>query len=256
MLSIDDIINISFRKASIGGYRTEDVEAFIDDVQASYDQLLKENADLLRKLEILAKKVEEYREEEESIRTTLMNAQKLADASVREAKHKAEVILKDATAKADKILDNAQKEVSDQQSMMQNLQNEVSTFRSRLLDIYKEHLRLINALPAEEPQEPVDDTLQETVSEPEEEESKVEEVDAREASKAYYDQLIQQVTQETVSTEPEPIAEMIDTNDQVQASTEDQVTSSAKFGTLKFGEDYDLSNDDDESPIGMFKRRK
>lgn len=79
-LTLEDIANISFPRANFGGYRAEDVDAFIDDVQVSYDNVLKESAELKRKLAILAQKVEEYRNEEDSIRNTLLSAQKLADA--------------------------------------------------------------------------------------------------------------------------------------------------------------------------------
>lgn len=150
MLTISDIKNINFRKANLGGYRPDDVDTFIDEVQTSYDQLLKENAELLRKLEILAKKVEEYRSEEDSIRNALMSAQKVGDASIREAKHKSEVIIKDANMKAEKLIANAQREVAKQQAIMERLQRDVASFRSRLLSIYKEHLTLIDALPSED----------------------------------------------------------------------------------------------------------
>ena len=60
-LTLEDIANISFPRANFGGYRAEDVDAFIDDVQVSYDNVLKESAELKRKLAILAQKVEEYR---------------------------------------------------------------------------------------------------------------------------------------------------------------------------------------------------
>ena len=74
-LTLEDIANISFPRANFGGYRAEDVDAFIDDVQVSYDNVLKESAELKRKLAILAQKVEEYRNEEDSIRNTLLSAQ-------------------------------------------------------------------------------------------------------------------------------------------------------------------------------------
>ena len=147
---LEEIANVSFRRANLGGYRPEDVDAFIDQVQLTIDQMQKDKAELAQKLELLAKKVEEYRNDEESIRTTLLSAQKLADASVREAKHKSEVIIKDATVKAEKIVANAQRDIEDQQKTIENLQKEVVNFRSRLLAIYKEHLTLIDALPTEE----------------------------------------------------------------------------------------------------------
>ena len=149
-LTLEDIANISFPRANFGGYRAEDVDAFIDDVQVSYDNVLKESAELKRKLAILAQKVEEYRNEEDSIRNTLLSAQKLADASVREAKHKAEVIVADATEKAERIILGAQKEADSQKGELGRLKEEVAAFRTKLLTVYKEHLQIIQQLPVEE----------------------------------------------------------------------------------------------------------
>ena len=46
MLTIDEIKNISFRKANLtNGYRAEDVDSFIDEVIVSFEQLKKEKTD-------------------------------------------------------------------------------------------------------------------------------------------------------------------------------------------------------------------
>lgn len=43
MLTIEEIKNISFRKATLSsGYRAEDVDAFIDEVIATFEQQKKE----------------------------------------------------------------------------------------------------------------------------------------------------------------------------------------------------------------------
>jgi len=150
MLTLNEIRNVNFRKANFGGYRAEDVEAFIDEVQLSYDTLLRENAELVKKLEILAAKLEEYQSEEDSIRSALMNAQKVGDASLRDAKHKAEIILKDATIKAEKIVANAQAEVLHERDIIERMQRDIADFKSKLLRVYREHLTLINNIPTED----------------------------------------------------------------------------------------------------------
>ena len=85
MLTINDIINASFNKSNFGGYKTEDVDIFIDEVKESYELLIKknieqkeaneslaeENRKLAKKIDLLAKKVEEYREEENEIKNAL-----------------------------------------------------------------------------------------------------------------------------------------------------------------------------------------
>lgn len=150
MLTLNEIRNVNFRKSNFGGYRAEDVEAFIDEVQLSYDTLLKENAELVKKLEVLASKLEEYQNEEESIRNALMNAQKVGDASLRDAKHKAEIILKDATIKAEKIVANAQGEIHNERDIIEKMQRDVADFKTKLLRAYKDHLTLINNIPNDE----------------------------------------------------------------------------------------------------------
>ena len=68
MISIDEIKNVSFRRANFGGYRPEDVDKFIDDVQFSYNGLLDEKVKLLTEIKELRKKIDDYHDEEESIR--------------------------------------------------------------------------------------------------------------------------------------------------------------------------------------------
>ena len=231
MLKSEDIANVSFRRANLGGYRPDDVDAFIDQVQLTFDQMKKEREELAQKLDLLAQKVEEYRRDEESIRTTLLNAQKLADASVREAKHKSEVIIKDATIKGEKIVANARYEVEEQQKTIEHLQQEVVNFRSRLLAIYKEHLTLIDALPTQGKFSPKD--KEETKDQEPGEDKKTEE----EESDGF--------------TVKQPESEMV-----AEEKKEGTPASIAqRFGVLKFGEDYDLSKDEDESPLGLFDRK-
>ena len=165
MLSMNDIINVGFRKSGFSGYRTDDVDGFVDKVRESYDELLKrcsaaeeqcdqlkeENRQNLEKLKVLADKIEEYRGQEDEIKNALISAQKLSDASVREARHKAEIIIKDAEMKAGRIADDADRKIVEQKKEYERIQKMVSDFRSRLLSIYKEHLTMIDALPSYKP---------------------------------------------------------------------------------------------------------
>ncbi len=167
MMTLNDIINIGFRKSGFSGYKAEDVDGFVDRVRESYDQLLKtnvsqaeqidklkaENEQNIEKLKVLAGRIEEYRAQEDEIKNALISAQKLSDASVREARHKAEIIIKDANLKAEHIIANADEKITDQKREMERLQQAVSDFRTKLLGAYKEHLTLIDALPVHK-QEP------------------------------------------------------------------------------------------------------
>ena len=163
MLTVNDIINAAFRKAGFSGYKTEDVDAFLDQVKDTFEEMQKENIEqkeqyeklrqenegLQDKLEVLAAKIEEYRSE-----GALVSAQKLGDASIREARHKAEIIVKDANLKAENIIASAKQDVVEYTIEFEKLKKTVSDFRSKLLDTYKEHLTLINALPVQKQEAP------------------------------------------------------------------------------------------------------
>lgn len=167
MLTLNDIINVSFRKSRFSGYNTEDVDNFIDQVKESYDELLKKNIELkeemekqnaekeqlLKKLDVLAGKIEDYRQEEDEIKNALVSAQKLGDASIREARHKAEIIVKDATLKAGHIANTAEESIQEQKRELERLKKEVSDFRAQLLETYKKHLTLIDAIPTYKPEQ-------------------------------------------------------------------------------------------------------
>lgn len=113
MLTPDKVREKQFQSSGRGSYRADDVDAFMNEVSSSYDQMFKENGDLIRKISILAKKVEEYRADEESLKLALLNAQKLADQIVSEAKEKAETESADAIAEAEKKVADANAEAEE-----------------------------------------------------------------------------------------------------------------------------------------------
>lgn len=52
-LTLDEVRNIKFRMAKRSGYEVLDVDEFVDQVEASFEQLLEENANLKRQVESL-----------------------------------------------------------------------------------------------------------------------------------------------------------------------------------------------------------
>ena len=83
-----------------GGYDKEEVNALLAQIVESYQAVYDENKELYRKMEILAGKIEEYRSEEDSIKTALITAQKMADRIAKDAKEKAEEKLSASAATA------------------------------------------------------------------------------------------------------------------------------------------------------------
>ena len=113
MLTPDKIKEKTFQTTGRGSYRADDVDSFLNEVSASYEQMFRENGDLIKKISILAKKVEEYRADEESLKLALLNAQKLTDKIVAEAKETAEKENADVTAQTEKLRADAAAEAEE-----------------------------------------------------------------------------------------------------------------------------------------------
>lgn len=112
MLTLDEIKAISFRKANFNGYKTEDVDKFIDDIVETVAKLTSEKAKLLKQLDLLVKKVDEYRASEDAVGIAMLNAQKIAEASVKEATEKANALTTKAEKNAE-TLENSSREKSE-----------------------------------------------------------------------------------------------------------------------------------------------
>ncbi len=89
------------------GYSVDEVNAVINEASTTIDAYVNENKELYHKLEVLASKIEEYRAEEDSIKTALLTAQKMADRITKESKDESEKLLADSKAAASHMVDDA-----------------------------------------------------------------------------------------------------------------------------------------------------
>ena len=88
MFTPQQIEQISFGKATFGGYDMNDVDEFLEPLTEDYITLYKENALLKSKMRVLVGKLEEYRKNEASMKDAIVNAQKTCDKMVAEAEAK------------------------------------------------------------------------------------------------------------------------------------------------------------------------
>lgn len=146
MISIDDAKNIDFRK-SVRGYSPEDVDRFVKEVIETLEQNKREKIDLIKKLDILAKRIEKYRKDEESVRGALINAEKVKGSAVKEAESKVSDLLESAKAEAKRIIYDANLSVENQKTSYLKLQADAVVLREQLLSTYKHHIKMLEDLP-------------------------------------------------------------------------------------------------------------
>ena len=190
MHTAEEIRTIEFQK-SMSGYKTADVEVFLDEVADQVDSLVKENADLKNKVSELTARTEEDKKEKDSLQNVLLSAQVLADKIVSDAKIKAEELIKKANDEVEKIkahgaevkeklendhaerkekmkidlsnmqaqavkktesmLSAAQDSVNREQLLFDKLKVNVATMKKELVRIYKQQLEYVTTMPDEVP---------------------------------------------------------------------------------------------------------
>ncbi|MBQ4642382.1 MAG: DivIVA domain-containing protein [Oscillospiraceae bacterium] len=107
MFTPQQIDQISFSRATFGGYDMQSVDEFLEPLTEDYVTLYKENALLKSKMKVLVSKLEEYRSNEASIKDAIVNAQKTCDLMVKEAEAKCTQMLTDANSAAIENAKNA-----------------------------------------------------------------------------------------------------------------------------------------------------
>ena len=221
MFTPQQIDQISFGKATFGGYNMDDVDSFLEPLCEDYVTLYKENALLKSKMRVLVGKLEEYRKNEAAMKDAVVNAQRTCDKMVREAEAKCAQMLSDANATAQQNVQNTGALVAAEAARVQ----EARKLASSKIDEIQEQMRsCIQAL----------DRIK-LANQPE--------VAAAPAAP---------VAQEPVKTDADAVAEEISQNlEALVGTTVDTApkaeprhpvndSTTAKFANLQFGRNYDL----------------
>lgn len=120
MFTPQQIEEVSFKKATFGGYDMQAVDHFLDPLIQDYITLYKENALLKSKMRVLVAKLEEYRANEAELKDAMVNAQKTCDRMVQEAERKCAQMLQEANQAAAENAKNASNLISEEQSRIED----------------------------------------------------------------------------------------------------------------------------------------
>lgn len=177
-----EIRNFIFDKGAFG-YKTEEVENCLNDIADFVESMQKEYAQAQKEIQELKDRMNHLREDEESIKQIIVNAQRLSSTVTNEAKDKAQEILDSAKKESEQILaeaaeksktilseaeerakrieeelveapkkmaQEAEMKASAEENKLHTMQKEVADFKASLLTLYKQHLDLITQLPEAE----------------------------------------------------------------------------------------------------------
>ena len=157
MISASDIRERKFEKAAFG-YKQEEIDDFLAELISEFEELDAEREDLHSKIQILADKVREYRQDEDALKDALLGAQKQghkvvaeaqerADEIIAQAEEKAKILLDEATVQHEAAMEKNRAEIAKEKENLIEAQKQVSEFKKSLFDMYKTHLEMISSMP-------------------------------------------------------------------------------------------------------------
>ncbi len=195
MLSASEIRNVRFA-TGMTGYKKEDVDIFLDKVEADYEQIERTLREMNNKINQLKGELEDSKNAQGNIQNVLISAQKFADQIIEEAKQKsaeivaaAEESIKKITAQEKELTDTFDKRASERKEALQNdvekiianaekkqtavenatqdcierqqllfnkMKVEIAAFKAEITNKYKEHLELISSIPDSLPSDPAE----------------------------------------------------------------------------------------------------
>ena len=221
MFTPQQIDQISFGKATFGGYNMDDVDSFLEPLCEDYVTLYKENALLKSKMRVLVGKLEEYRKNEAAMKDAVVNAQRTCDKMVREAEAKCAQMLSDANATAQQNVQNTGALVAAEAARVQ----EARKLASSKIDEIQEQMRsCIQAL----------DRIK-TANQPEVAAAPAAPV-VEEPVKIDADAVAEEISQNLEAL----VGTTVDTAPKAEPRHPVNDSTTAKFANLQFGRNYDL----------------
>ena len=193
-----------------------------------------ENAALKAKLKVLVEKVEEYRATEDSMRATLLTAQRMADSIVKEAEQKRDQMMTQAEIDAKLKINCLKNEAAAAEERLRKGKEELEKFSAAVRAVCDKEIQLLNELP----QAPVE--LPQEEAKPEDSVQEIEDSVMAAFSEAAPEE--DGDAAETQTEASEPVAEAADsaadTSDPFGDFPDLSSTRQINLDELKFGRNY------------------
>jgi len=138
-----DIHNKDFSR-KFRGYDSDEVDQFLDLIVEDFEKLYKESIDIKEKYRVIKEKVDSYRAIEETLKETLVTAQKTAEDVVTNAQKKADLILREAAAEALRLVQQGNERLAELKFQREESQRQLDVFKVRFKKLLEAELELLN----------------------------------------------------------------------------------------------------------------
>ena len=150
MITPQQIHEVSFDIVRRGGYDTNAVDSFLEPLTEDYINLYKENSVLKSKMRILVEKLEEYRNQESSMQSALLAAQKTCEQMTLETEKKCAQMLREAEEAATAKSRDATVLIGEEKERLEAAQTASREFLDSMEQQLQQQLQLLQELRSKE----------------------------------------------------------------------------------------------------------
>ena len=161
MLAPHELKNKQFQK-TFKGYNPQEVDEYLEFVLEKYTEAYRENSELERKLRIVVTNLDEIKDEEESIRSTLISAQKMAEKIIADANDRADVITGAIKDRCDAVIAEFRQQLQAEKEKAWLMRTSIIDFKKQVYELYGKHIEELKDLSVNEIEDivlPNDDAL-------------------------------------------------------------------------------------------------
>ena len=151
VLTPSDLYNHKFQKASWGGYKTQDVDAYLERLADIVESLNEQVKELKAENEDLREKVVEYQDVEKALRSSLLSSQRFHDEMLDTARQEAERMVDPAHEKKKRIEQDAIQVSERLNEDIRALRHQRERLRIDMQTILETHWRMLEKVSSDMP---------------------------------------------------------------------------------------------------------
>lgn len=132
MITPMDIHNKTFTR-KLRGYAEDEVNSFLEEVVSDYERIYREHREIEEQMDAIKSKLSNYEKMEATMSATLVMAQEMSETVKQNAAREAELIVREARAKAEKILAEADSTRRSTNEAVMRTENDMRLYMEKIL---------------------------------------------------------------------------------------------------------------------------
>lgn len=127
------------------GYDPEEVDTIIEELNSRVSYLQEQNFKLQAKLAEAQDMIDRYSETERDLRVSIADSKRAAAEMLSDARDRSAALIDSSRNESCKIIDELDAQIADRYKTIENIKNNVVSFKNKLFDLYAAHIEDIEA---------------------------------------------------------------------------------------------------------------